>query len=104
MRTTTAGSSPSWNTSRSIARRPPPAAEPPGIGCSLRHLHTPANRVSAGVPDCDLRGVPTQELTAMQSAVILSPPAPPTASPAVVSARDLVRRYGQGDTAVDALR
>src|SRR4051794_245120 len=40
----------------------------------------------------------------MQSAVILSPPAPPTASPAVVSARDLVRRYGQGDTAVDALR
>jgi putative ABC transport system ATP-binding protein len=47
---------------------------------------------------------PTQELTAMQSAVILSPPAPLTASPAVVSARDLVRRYGQGDTAVDALR
>jgi putative ABC transport system ATP-binding protein len=47
---------------------------------------------------------PTQERTAMQSAVILSPPAPPTASTAVVSARDLVRRYGQGDTAVDALR
>src|SRR3954469_4910587 len=40
----------------------------------------------------------------MQSAVILSPPAPPTASTAVVSARDLVRRYGHGDTAVDALR
>jgi putative ABC transport system ATP-binding protein len=40
----------------------------------------------------------------MQSAVILSPPAPPTAATAVVSARDLVRRYGQGDTAVDALR
>src|SRR4051794_30288823 len=39
----------------------------------------------------------------MQSAVILSPP-PPTASTAVVSARDLVRRYGHGDTAVDALR
>jgi putative ABC transport system ATP-binding protein len=40
----------------------------------------------------------------MQSAVILSPPARPTASTAVVSARDLVRRYGQGDTAVAALR
>jgi putative ABC transport system ATP-binding protein len=40
----------------------------------------------------------------MQSAVILSPPSPPTASTAVVSARDLVRRYGEGDTAVDALR
>src|SRR3954466_7022593 len=39
----------------------------------------------------------------MQSAVILSPP-PPTASTAVVSAHDLVRRYGHGDTAVDALR
>jgi putative ABC transport system ATP-binding protein len=47
---------------------------------------------------------PTQERIAMQSAVILSPPAPPGASTAVVSARDLVRRYGQGETAVDALR
>jgi len=40
----------------------------------------------------------------MQPAVTLTPPAPPTASPAVVSARDLVRRYGRGDAAVDALR
>src|SRR4051794_40064024 len=39
----------------------------------------------------------------MQSALTLSPPAP-IASTVVVSARDLVRRYGQGDTAVDALR
>src|SRR3954453_5258268 len=104
MRTTTAGSSPSWNTSGSIARRRPPAVEPPDTGCSLRHLDAPANRVSAGAPDCDLHAVPTQERTAMQSAVILSPPSPPTASTAVVSARDLVRRYGQGDTVVDALR
>ena len=40
----------------------------------------------------------------MQPAVTLTPPAPPTASPAVVSARDLVRRFGRGDAAVDALR
>ncbi len=40
----------------------------------------------------------------MQSAVILDS-APPAIAPAtVVSARDLVRRYGAGDTAVDALR
>ena len=36
----------------------------------------------------------------MQS-ILEQPVAPPTA---VVSARDLVRRYGSGDTAVDALR
>src|SRR4051794_9112617 len=36
----------------------------------------------------------------MQSATILAEPATAT----VVSARDLVRRYGSGDTAVDALR
>jgi putative ABC transport system ATP-binding protein len=40
----------------------------------------------------------------MQSAVILSPPAPTIAPATVVSASDLVRRYGHGDTAVDALR
>jgi putative ABC transport system ATP-binding protein len=40
----------------------------------------------------------------MQSAVTLNPP-PPTIAPAtVVSARDVVRRYGEGDTAVEALR
>jgi putative ABC transport system ATP-binding protein len=39
----------------------------------------------------------------MQSAVILDVPA--TAAPAtVITARDVVRRYGDGDTAVDALR
>jgi putative ABC transport system ATP-binding protein len=37
----------------------------------------------------------------MQSAIVLD--APPVA-PTVVSARDVVRRYGAGDTAVDALR
>ena len=40
----------------------------------------------------------------MQSAVILNSTAPAIAPAAVVSARDLVRRYGDGDTAVDALR
>jgi putative ABC transport system ATP-binding protein len=41
----------------------------------------------------------------MQSAVTLSVPQPLTAVPAaVVTARDVVRRYGEGDTAVDALR
>jgi putative ABC transport system ATP-binding protein len=40
----------------------------------------------------------------MQSIVMRAvEPASPT-SPAVVTARDLVRRYGEGDTAVDALR
>jgi putative ABC transport system ATP-binding protein len=40
----------------------------------------------------------------MQSAVTLNPPAPTIAPPTVVSARDVVRRYGVGDTAVEALR
>src|ERR1041384_3281729 len=40
----------------------------------------------------------------MQSAVILNGPQPTITPPAVVSARDVVRRYGDGDTAVAALR
>jgi putative ABC transport system ATP-binding protein len=40
----------------------------------------------------------------MQSAVILDSPAPAIATAPVVTARDVVRRYGTGDTAVDALR
>jgi putative ABC transport system ATP-binding protein len=40
----------------------------------------------------------------MQSAVILDSAPPAIAPPTVVSARDVVRRYGAGDTAVDALR
>ena len=40
----------------------------------------------------------------MPSAVILNSSSPAIAPPAVVSARDVVRRYGAGDTAVDALR
>jgi putative ABC transport system ATP-binding protein len=40
----------------------------------------------------------------MQSAVILDSALPAIAPATVVSARDLVRRYGAGDTAVDALR
>jgi putative ABC transport system ATP-binding protein len=40
----------------------------------------------------------------MQSAVIEVPRLDPTTHEAVVSARDVVRRYGDGDTAVDALR
>jgi putative ABC transport system ATP-binding protein len=36
--------------------------------------------------------------------VILDSPAPPIATAPVVTARDVVRRYGTGDTAVDALR
>ena len=40
----------------------------------------------------------------MPSAVIEVPRLAPTTREAVVSARDVVRRYGAGDTAVDALR
>jgi putative ABC transport system ATP-binding protein len=40
----------------------------------------------------------------MQSALIQSELHDPQVSEAVVTARDVVRRYGQGDTAVDALR
>jgi putative ABC transport system ATP-binding protein len=40
----------------------------------------------------------------MQSAVILNSTPPAVAPATVVSARDVVRRYGAGDTAVDALR
>src|SRR3954468_10631815 len=48
---------------------------------------------------------PIQERNSMQSAVTLSVPQLLTPVPAaVVTARDVVRRYGEGDTAVDALR
>src|SRR4051812_2574917 len=40
----------------------------------------------------------------MSSAAILNSTVPANAPAAVVSARDVVRRYGAGDTAVDALR
>ena len=40
----------------------------------------------------------------MQSTSILEPPQPAIAPATVVTARDVVRRYGEGDTAVDALR
>jgi putative ABC transport system ATP-binding protein len=40
----------------------------------------------------------------MQSALLQSELQDPQVSEAVVTARDVVRRYGQGDTAVDALR
>ncbi len=40
----------------------------------------------------------------MQSAAILNGPEPAIVPAAVVTARDVVRRYGTGDTAVDALR
>jgi putative ABC transport system ATP-binding protein len=40
----------------------------------------------------------------MQSTVVLNPPPPSPVPAAVVRARGLVRRYGAGDTAVDALR
>jgi ABC-type lipoprotein export system ATPase subunit len=40
----------------------------------------------------------------MQSAVILDNPHAAATRHAVVCARDVVRRYGEGDTAVDALR
>jgi putative ABC transport system ATP-binding protein len=40
----------------------------------------------------------------MSSTVVLKPPSPSPVPAAVVIARDLVRRYGTGDTAVDALR
>src|SRR5690242_10342357 len=40
----------------------------------------------------------------MQSVLMQSDHQVPSVSETVVSARDVVRRYGQGDTAVDALR
>ena len=40
----------------------------------------------------------------MQSAVLLNSSPPSAARDAVVTASDVVRRYGEGDTAVDALR
>src|SRR3954463_11127453 len=47
---------------------------------------------------------PSQERNSMQSAVTLSVPQPAPVPAAVVTARDGVGRYGEGDTAVDALR
>src|SRR4051812_48477144 len=47
---------------------------------------------------------PSQERNSMQSAVTLSVPQPAPVPAAVVTAREVVRRYGDGDTAVDALR
>ena len=90
-RTTTAGSSPS---SPTCARRPARAVP------RSRYPGTPEppwpRRTAAGT----VRGPPNQEHS-MQSTVTLPAPRRPTA---VVSARDVVRRYGEGDTAVDALR
>jgi putative ABC transport system ATP-binding protein len=40
----------------------------------------------------------------MQPAAVVTTPQPDIAPAAVISARDVVRRYGDGDTAVDALR
>src|SRR4051794_561317 len=52
-------------------------------------------------PSC---GPPNQELRTMQSAATLQLAEPAVTPAAVVTARDVVRRYGDGDTAVDALR
>jgi putative ABC transport system ATP-binding protein len=50
----------------------------------------------------DPEGTPAMSVTQLQTSVSAAP-APPL-SPAVVSASGLVRRYGEGDTAVNALR
>src|SRR3954447_2620909 len=47
---------------------------------------------------------PIQERNSMQSAVTLSVPQPAPVPAAVVTARDVARRYGEGDTAVAARR
>jgi putative ABC transport system ATP-binding protein len=69
-------------------------AEPPEAGCALRHLDTPADPMSAEATGWDRRP--------MQTLLTESHAAPPATT--VVSASDVVRRYGTGDTAVDALR
>src|SRR3954471_7403982 len=40
----------------------------------------------------------------MHPAITELEPAAPPAAPAVITARNVVRRYGEGDTTVDALR
>ena len=40
----------------------------------------------------------------MQSAILVTEPQPVSTPTAVVTARNVVRRYGEGDTAVHALR
>src|SRR3954465_5580262 len=86
MRTTTAASSPSSSTSGLSY----PRAEPPSAGCSLRHRYTPADPMSADTGGWDGDHMQT---------LIATPP-----NTAVVSATDVARRYGSGDTSVDALR
>src|SRR4051794_16238638 len=103
-RTTTGESSPFWSTSGSTVPEPPAAAEPPGTGAhsgTPRHLRTV---YPLEPPPGTFMGSPTQELPSMTSALIPNSTPAPIAPPAVVSARDVVRRYGTGDTAVDALR
>ena len=85
--------------------QPRAAPEPHPRGAqsgTLRRLRTPYPR---GPPAGTVRwSPPPQEPMSMQSAVILNEPHPAVAPDAVVTARDVVRRYGDGDTAVDALR
>ena len=59
--------------------------------------------MSGAATGWEIRAPPNQELERMQTIILDSAPA---AAPltAVVTARDVVRRYGDGDTAVDALR
>src|SRR3954449_2121245 len=80
-----------------------------GIGAAAAGAHRSTPRHLRPVyplelPDATFMGSPTQELPSMSSAVILNTKPPEIEPPAVVSARDVVRRYGAGDTAVDALR
>src|SRR5215211_2885155 len=66
----------------------------------------PARRLSAdggGGEACDISSTPGEEI-AMETVVVQTEQTPDAPPGAVVTARDVVRRYGEGDTAVDALR
>ena len=89
-RTTTAASWPSWRICDRIA-----------VACAFRHPATPGDPLSADRPGWDLRLDHEIQERPRCSQSFHSRFAPPSA---VVSARSLVRRYGSGDTAVDALR
>src|SRR5204863_3580984 len=87
-------------TSRAEARRPLRAGVGSSVGSPRMRMH--GLRAQSRCMQTDPEGVRAMSVPQLQTDVGIVPM--PVLSPAVVSASGLVRRYGEGDTAVNALR